>query len=341
MFTGFVLVSRLSVSDILLGLGILLVIGSALVKWGARGGKGTCALAVAVMVGGLATTVAPGGCDVETRYHCARVVADPDRDGGNTLVLDGLRHSYVDIDDPTFLEFTYVRAIASVIEASFPGKEPLAVHHLGGGGLTLPRYLAATRPGTRSLVSEIDDGVVRIDRDRLGLRPGSGIEVRVEDGRLGLRRLRDGSRDLVVGDAFGGVSAPWHLTTLEAMSDVRRVLNEDGLYVANLIDYGELAFARAEAATLGKTFEHVAVLGAPADIGADPAASAGGNLVMVASERPMNLPAIQDALDTRETGWTITAGEDLVSWTGDAPVLTDDYAPVDQLLQPYGVQGRR
>ncbi|WP_374490733.1 fused MFS/spermidine synthase [Streptomyces sp. ICN903] len=341
VLTGFVLVSRLPVSGILIGLGSLLVAGSALVEWRTRGWSGAPALALAVVAGGLAATVAPGGCDAETRYHCARVVADPDRESGRTLVLDGLRHSYVDVEDPTYLKFTYVRAIASVVDAAFPGQEPLAAHHLGGGGLTFPRYLAATRPGTRSVVSEIDGGVVRIDHDRLGLGSETGIDVRVEDGRLGLRRLENGSRDLVVGDAFGGVSVPWHLTTVEAMTDVRRVLDEDGLYVANLIDHGDLAFARAEAATLGEVFEHVALVGDPADIGLGPAAADGGNLVVLASGRPVDPHAVQEELDARGTGWKVVTGDDLASWMGDARPLTDDYAPVDQLLQPYGPRSGR
>ncbi|WP_033320799.1 fused MFS/spermidine synthase [Streptomyces yerevanensis] len=339
VLTGFVLVSRLPVSGILIGLGTLLVLGGALAEWRTRGWTGTPALTLVVIAGGLATTVAPGACDTETKYHCARVVADPDRDGGRTLVLDGLRHSYVDVDDPTFLEFEYVRAIASVVDSAFPEREPLAAHHVGGGGLTFPRYLAATRPGTRSLVSEIDGGVVRINRQQLGLRSGRGIDVRVEDGRLGLRRLDAGSRDLVVGDAFGGVSVPWHLTTEEAMRDVRRVLGEDGLYVANLIDHGSMAFARAEVATLSEIFEHVALVGEPADIGLDPTATPlGGNLVVLASDRPVDLRATQEALDSRQTGWKIATGDDLTSWIGDAQLLTDDYAPVDQLLTPYSPQ---
>lgn len=337
VLTGFVLVSRLPVSSILIGLGTLLVIASVLVTWRARRWSRASAVALATVVaGGLATAFAPGGCDAETRYHCAQVVADLDRENGRTLVLDGLSHSYVDVDDPAHLKFTYVRAIASVVDTAFPEGEPLAAHHIGGGGLTFPRYLATARPGTRSLVSEIDSGVVRIDRDRLGLVPSTGIDVRVEDGRLGLRRLDAGSRDLVVGDAFGGVSVPWHLTTAEALTDVRRVLDEDGLYVANLIDHGRLAFARAEVATLGEVFAHVVLIGAPVDIGLDPAATpVGGNLVVVASDRPVDARAIQDALDARETGWRIATGDTLTAWTGDARVLTDDYAPVDQLLQPH------
>jgi hypothetical protein len=101
-------------------------------------------------------------------------------------------------------------------------------------------------------------------------------------------------------------------------------------------------FARAEVATLGETFEHVAVLGEPADIGQGPTAdSRGGNLVVLASDRPVDLRATQKELDARQTGWKIATGGDLDSWTGDAPLLTDDHAPVDQLLQPYSPQTGR
>ncbi|MFD7745941.1 fused MFS/spermidine synthase [Streptomyces sp. NPDC059698] len=338
VLTGFVLVSRLPVSSILIGLGTLLVLAAVPVGRRARRSRRAVAAALATVVAGsLATGAAPGGCDAETRYHCARVVADPDRATGRTLILDGLRHSYVDTEDPTHLEFAYIRAIASVVDTAFPEGEPLRAHHIGGGGLTFPRYLAAVRPGTRSLVSEIDAGVVRVDRELLGLGAAAdtGIDVRVEDGRLGLRRLEADSRDLVVGDAFGGVSVPWHLTTSQALGDVRRVLDADGLYVANLIDHGALAFARAEVATLTGAFPHVALVGKAADIGLDPTASTvGGNLVAVASERPIDVPAIQRALDAREVGWRAATGAALTAWTGNARVLTDDHAPVDQLLQP-------
>ena len=97
----------------------------------------------------------------------------------------------------------------------------------------------------------------------------------------------------MVGDAFGGVSVPWHLTTREAMGDVRRVLTPDGLYVANLIDHGSLAFARAEVATLREVFDHVVLAGEPPDVAADPRAGAGGNLVVLASDRELDLAAVQ------------------------------------------------
>lgn len=338
VLTGFVLVSRLPVSGILVGLGVLLVIGGLYFQWRTRQLRSLSTLVVvlATAAGGLATLVAPGRCDAETKYHCVRVVADPDRSSGRTLMLDGVRHSYVDIDDPNVLRFTYIRAMAAVVDAVFPAAQPLSAYHLGGGGLTYPRHLAATRPGTRSVVSEIDDGVVAIDRDELGVDSAVGIDIRVEDGRLGLRRLDTDSRDLVVGDAFGGVSVPWHLTTTEALDDIRRVLKPDGIYVANLIDHGEFAFARAEAATLKRVYAHVVLAGQPNDVTTDTdIAPDGGNFVVVASDRPLDPATVQRQLQARDTGWAVIGGDELDTWIGSAAVLTDDHAPVDQLLEPY------
>lgn len=334
--TGFVLISAVPVTWILVGLGILLVLSAAVIEIGIRraGPASSAALGTLALlaVAGLGSAVVPDDCDAETTYHCASVVADPQRPTGRVLVLDALHHSYVDVEDPTHLEFSYVRAFAAAIEARFPDGEALDAHHIGGGGLTLPRYLDHTRPGTRSTVSEIDPGVVEIDREHLGLTEDENLQVRIEDGRVGLRALPSEGLDLVVGDAFGGVSVPWHLTTREAVADIERVLAPDGLYVVNLIDHDPLDFARAELATLQERFDHVALASAPETV----AGPGGGNLVAIASNAPLDTAAWTAQMDRREVGWQVVQGAELTAWIGDAPVLTDDYAPVDQLLTPYG-----
>jgi hypothetical protein len=331
--TGFVLISRVPVSAIMVGLGVALVAAAALVGLGLRGSRLVAGSALAVVLAGGAVAVVPGGCDAETTYHCAVVSTDPDRPSGRLLQLDGASHSYVDLADPTYLRFDYAKAVVSAIDTAFAEGRPLTAYHIGGGGLTVPRYLDRTRPGTTSLVSEIDPGVLRIDRERLGLATGNGIEVQVEDARLRLGRLPDDSRDLIVGDAFGGVSVPWHLTTREAVSEIERALAPDGIYVVNLLDYGPLAFARAEVATLGEAFDHVA-LATESDT-LDQGPKAGGNLVVIASDRPIDGSAIGTRLSRTGAEWDVLTGAELTTWTGDAPTLTDDFAPVDQLLTPY------
>ncbi len=334
--TGFVLVSRVPVTGIMVGLGLALVVAAVAVEAGLRLVRGAAgASLVLVALGGLGGAFGPGGCDAETTYHCVVVEQDPERESGRVLVLDGLRHSYVDLDDATHLEFAYVQAIASAVDTALPGQEAVDAYHLGAGALTVPRYVDAVRPGSSSLVSEIDRGVVEAAVSRVGVELSPDIEVRVEDGRLGLGRLGDDSRDLVVGDAFGGVSAPWHLATREAVAEVDRVLRDDGVYVANLIDHGPLAFARAELATLASTFDHVALAADADTVGRT--AAAGGNLVALASDRPLDTAAWQARLDERGTDWRVITGRDLRAWVDGAEVLTDELAPVDQLLTPYPV----
>jgi MFS family permease len=332
VITGFVLISRVPVSAILVGLGVLLVIAAAVVEWRTGGPRAAAVPAALVLAGGLTAAVAPGGCDAETAYHCAVVVVDPERTTGRTLLLDGLTHSYVDLADPGHLEFAYVRVIVATIDAEFPAGEALRAYHLGGGGLTVPRYLTENRPGSTSLVSEIDPGVVGVDHEHLGWQPDASVRVRVEDGRLGLRRLPVDSHDLVVGDAFGGVSVPWHLTTREAVADVDRVLAPGGVYVLNLLDAGPLGFARAEIATVRERFDHVALATEAGTLGGDRAE--GGNLVVIASDTPLDVAGLRGRLTEQAPGWTVVTGTDLADWVGDAPILTDDYAPVDQLLTP-------
>jgi spermidine synthase len=335
--TGFLLISVLPSSVILVGTGLFtaaagLALAVFLRRCGGGGRPVSPALLGLAVVGALLAAVAPTPCEEETAYHCARVVADPTRDSGRVLLLDTLRHSYVDLDDPTHLEFEYVRAIAAVSDALRREGEPLSALHVGGGGLTLPRYLAEVRPGTESLVLEVDPGVVAIDREQLDLETSDQLQVRVADGRVGLADERQGQRDLVVGDAFGGLSVPWQLTTREAMELVDGALADSGVYAVNLIDHPPLRFVRAELATMRAVFPHVLLLArAPVLAGQD-----GGNLVAVASRSPLPAPRIETAMAAHELAWQIAAEETLTGFVGDAAVLTDDFAPVDQLLTPYG-----
>ncbi|TFV52360.1 fused MFS/spermidine synthase [Blastococcus sp. TF02A-35] len=334
--TGFVLVAVLPSSVILVATGAVTAVAglavAVLLRRVPGAGRVPVALLALAVGGGALAAVAPTPCEEETAYHCARVVADPERDTGRVLLLDTLRHSYVDLADPTHLEFEYVRAVAAVTDAAFPAGAPVSALHVGGGGLTLPRYLAEVRPGTRSLVLEVDPGVVAMDREQLGLETSEELGVRVADGRVGLAEESAGERDLVVGDAFGGLSVPWQLTTREAMALVDRALADDGVYAVNLIDHPPLAFVRAELATLREAFAHVLLLArVPVLAGED-----GGNLVAVASQRPLPVEALTRALGDRGLTWQVAEGDELDRFVGDAAVLTDDFAPVDQLLTPYG-----
>jgi spermidine synthase len=306
--------------------GTLIVMGVALMVY-LRGTPAAYLLLVFAVLGLSAYSFSPPPCDVETAYHCARVVTDPLRPTGRTLRMDTLFHSYVDVADPSYLQFSYTRAFASVVDAAKPG-EPVDALHIGGGGFSIPKYLDFTRPGSDNLVLEIDQGVVDLDVRHLGLELGRGITAKVGDGRVGLAGEPESSRDVVVEDAFGGLAVPWHLTTLETAEEIRRILRPDGIYLVNVIDYAPLLFARAEAATIAEAFPHVALISAPAVL----AGAGGDNLVFVASMSPLPLDEIQAELADRVPEYSLISGQAYADFAGDAVILTDDYAPVDQLV---------
>ncbi|MDP9166371.1 MAG: spermidine synthase-like protein, partial [Actinomycetota bacterium] len=117
----------------------------------------------------------------------AELLADADRPGGWLLLIDRIRQSYVDLDDPTYLDFEYVQAFADVLDALPSGT--LAVTHVGGGACTLVRYIAATRPGSPQIVLEPDVGMIAMVRARLPFARGTRVRIRPVSGREGVRDL--------------------------------------------------------------------------------------------------------------------------------------------------------
>jgi spermidine synthase len=338
LVTGFVLVAALPSSVIMLSLAALLgAFGLALgaylhrqVRGAAPGRARTRALvAVLGLAGAGLTAAAPNPCDVETAYHCAAVLVDDQRPNGRLLLLNSARHSYVDLVDPRHLEFAYTQWIGAVADVLARDGVPLDALHIGGGGFTLPRYLAATRPGTRSVVLELDGELVELDRDRLGVRTGPDLRVVVGDARVQLRREPAAGYDLVVGDAFGHLVVPWHLATREMAEQIRDVLRPDGMYAQNVIDYPPARFVRAEVATVAAVFPHVALVAPPDAL----AGRTGANFVIVASKAPLSVGPLRARLEQTVDGpVTVLVGAALDEFADGARVLTDDYAPVDQLL---------
>jgi spermidine synthase len=336
--TGFLLVAALPTGPIINAVGgALIVAGIALwVVLARRDSRGRSLIATSLVLAlatGLLGAVIPGRCEIETAYFCASVREDPDRPSGRVLVLDTLRHSYVDLDDPTYIEFTYIQGFADVLEAVAPDEADLDVLHLGGGGFSLPRYLAATRPGTTSVVFEIDAQLVEIAEDELDLQVGPDLQVRTGDARINVQDEPDDAYDFVFGDAFGGQAVPYHLATVELMAQVDRVLTDDGAYAINVIDYGPLRFARAQLATLRSVFAHVAVIAPPDQL----EGRAGGNFVMVGSQAPLPVDDLAAAIARRGDELVVMSDpQDVVDFVDDAQVLRDEFAPVDQLLTPIG-----
>jgi MFS family permease len=140
--TGFLLVAAFATTPTILVIGGSLVVGG-IALWvhlgRPRDAGATLSAAGLAVVAALVTLAVDGPCETETAYYCARVEADADRPTGRTLWLDTLQHSYVDLADPTHLEFTYVQLLGDVADTMAAPGEPLDVIHIGGGGFTFPR----------------------------------------------------------------------------------------------------------------------------------------------------------------------------------------------------------
>ena len=187
----------------------------------------------------------------------ARLVPDLAYPRAFTLRVGRTDQSYVDLDDPRRLEFDYVQRLADVLDSVAEPAQRIRVVHVGGAGMSLARYVAATRPTSGQVVLEPDVELTAFVRRHLPLPVRSGIKVRGKDGRRGIAELRSGYADLVIIDAFVGPRVPAELTTADFLTDARRALSDHGVIIVNLTDRGPLDYARRVLAGVRRAFPHV------------------------------------------------------------------------------------
>lgn len=203
--------------------------------------------------------------------------------GAVQLVVDGTPQSHVNLSDPSELFFEYIRRIGHVIDLFRTPGAPISALHLGGGAFTLPRYVEATRPGSRQQIVELEGGLVDLVREAAPLPKRASIRVRRGDAREVLGKLpagMQGAMDLVVVDIFAGAQTPAHVSSVEFYELIRPLLAPGGLVVVNAADGAGLPFVRGQAATLAQLFSSVAAI-------AEPQVLKGrrfGNVVFVASQ---------------------------------------------------------
>ena len=207
-----------------------------------------------------------------------------------TVVLDGQPQSAVDLDDPQRLDFEYVQHLALCVDSLAPDG-PLRVTHVGGAGLTLARWVQATRPGSPQVVLEPDAALTEAVRRELPLPRGHRIRVRPLDGVSGVAGLRDASADVVVVDAYAGGRVPPELATVEWFAEVGRALAPGGLLLANVADEPGLRYAARVAAGARTALGHVAFVGLHEVL----KGKRFGNLVLVGSDAPVDLWTLRRA----------------------------------------------
>jgi spermidine synthase len=278
-------------------------------------------------------------CHRETSYYCIRVTSEREADGHvyQVLSLDRLIHSYNSIAEPTRLHYPYLRTYAALTAYAAQRSPHLRALFVGGGGYTLPRYMEVIYPDAVLEVAEIDPGVTLTAGEMLGLSSTTRVVTHNRDAREVVEAKQGtASYNLVFGDAFNDYQVPYHLATREFAQKVRSLLKPDGLYLALVIDRMRGGrFMASVVRTLREVFPHVYVL---SDV-ADTMVPWARTYVVAASATPLDLARLRTIPEPGSGGETavgVMPADALEDWLrgANAVVLTDDYAPADNLMAP-------
>ena len=333
--TTFLLIPTLSIETIGLILGLLLV---AAALWTTVTTYQTRTVAATLLIGTLLVTSASAGTigvsaggpvvyETQTPYQQLEVT---DFAGTRTLYLDGQPHSAMDLDEPNRHVFAYTR----YFHLPFLMTDDIdRVLFIGGGGFTGPKRFVADYDVTVDVV-EIDPGVIEAAEQYFGVERSDDLRIHQGDGRAFLRET-DEQYDLIVLDAYKKDKVPFQLTTVEFMRLADRRLTDDGVLLANLISSPSgpaSKFYRAEYRTIDTVFPQVYAF--PTSRG-----DTVQNIELVATKRTAHISQAELARRNakRDIGIdladAVTRYQDTVR-TDDVPVLRDDHAPVDRLVDP-------
>lgn len=230
--------------------------------------------------------------------------------------------SWVHTGDPLHLEFEYVQRVCETLDATVlrrAADESLRVVHLGGGGLTIPRWVAARRPGTAQVVCEPDADLIEQVRTTMPWPRRAGIRVRPIDGRTGLEAMPPASFDALILDAFAGPRVPASLATGEFLEEVAARRRPGAIFVANITDKAPFTWARRFTAAVRTVHRSLTVC-------AEVPVWKGrrfGNLVVAAADGPLPATELSRAAARAVFPYRFLAGRTAVDWIGDALPFTD------------------
>ncbi|CAN5130741.1 fused MFS/spermidine synthase [soil metagenome] len=250
------------------------------------------------------------------------IVSGRGRNGGHSLVVNGVTQSHVNLGDPTDLQLNYVRRIGFVVDTVASPGAAIRALHLGAGAMTIARYVAATRPGSVQFAVELDARLAELVIEQLPLAADADVTLRIGDARSVAEELpadHAGATDLVVIDVFSGDVAPLHIATREFLDRVDALLAPAGTVVINVLSRGNLGFARTEIATAAALFPELAVI-MPDDV----ARGGYGNLLIVASRAPIAIAVLaQRARDDEHGPAAVLDGAQARAFAGRAQPLDD------------------
>lgn len=277
----------------------------------------------------------------ESHYQMITVKQMSDNLAHRGLYLDKMLHSEAVVGEPTRLLYRYAWVYEALLDRAFPPPAPIRALVIGGGAYTFPAYLAATRRGSYVAVAEIDPEVTEAAKQYFGFEPKDNIEVYHADARnvvadLLRQRAERGEKpafDCIFGDTFNDYSVPYHLVTTEFTKQLADLLSERGFYLLNMIDrFDSGLFLGAVVNTFRAVFPEVRVFFCHANL------AARGTYVVVGAKRSLDTVGLAEQIRRKHPefyGFELDNRplDELLARVGSA-VLTDNHAPVENLLAP-------
>ena len=346
--TGFLLISWMGTRNIIFTMGVILII-TALLAGGLfkrRIATSTCVAVCALSLAPLYIAAYRNPVNDRTYYYkesdyytikLTKTTSSDRRTPLETLVLDHLIHSYVSLDNPLHIEYDYEKIYAEVMKWMYKPQSPFKSLSIGGGGYTFPRYMELSYPKAHIDVVEIDPEITRVVYKYLGLPRDTRIRTFNTDGRWFVMNCKE-KYDIIFTDAFNDLSIPYHLTTREFVRQLHGTLNDDGILMSNVIDnFQKGAFLPSYLRTLGEVFgeRNVYLISIRPDFKNVRIST----FIVVATKGNRDMSRFDAWLKDKLRGRakSVLVSDALMRelrTNRQSIVLTDDYAPVDNLIAP-------
>jgi spermidine synthase len=245
----------------------------------------------------------------------------------------------MNLKDPTALRLIYSR-YTSLGFTFRPDAKKMLLVGLGGG--SIPKKLNKEFPNLEIDAVELDPEVIKMAKDHFNVKEGKNLRLFAQDGRLFLTRTQQ-QYDIILLDAYFTDAMPFHLATRQFFELAQRKLTPNGIVVANLISAitgpsGKIArsFVRTQRQVFPQTYLFAARR--PDNVSTDTIQ----NVIVVATrdKQRVDIKEIVKRASGLDKGLFPEPVQDLAvayfdkPLSEDVPILTDDYAPTDNLLNP-------
>ncbi len=192
---------------------------------------------------------------------------------------------------------------------------------IGGAAYTYPTYYLNKYQDKTIDVVEVDEKMTEIAQKQFGLDvTNPRLKIYHQDGRSFLNRTNN-KYDTILIDAFKGLNAPFELTTYEALTKAKNLLNDNGMVITNMISALEgkdADFIEYEYATYKAVFPEVKLYKVR-----DTNKDEEQNLILIGFKNK-----IENIDETKEKQYANLLNREITDFSSDRRIVTDHYSPI-------------